>query len=283
VATIAERRRLIINADDFGFTNAVNRGIVEAFAAGALRSASIMVGMPGFHDAARAARAAGDTFGIGLHLTLTNGRPLSHCPSLIDRATGEFVSLRRLAARIVGRRIRPSEVAGECAAQIARCRATGLRISHLDGHQHVHALPIITDIVRAMAHQEGIRFWRRPAESIMRRPRRLHRLPQRLTLSLLARSMDAGGPQDEPRTTDHFAGGALLGAVNGEQVLLELLDALPVGTTELMVHPGYVDDSLPGGDRYSKGRERELNSLTSPAVLARLGRGDIELTHFGRI
>lgn len=282
VAAIAERR-LVVNADDFGFTAGVNRGILEAFEAGALRSASIMVGTPGFDDAARATRLARGRLGVGLHLTLTNGRPLTKCPSLVHGSVGALAPLRTLLWRAVTGRIVATEVADECTAQIERCRAAGLRLTHLDGHQHVHTLPVICDAVRAVARRERIRFWRRPRERIRIRRDGSHRLLQRLAIAALARNVPHDSTSPGPRTTDYFAGGGLLGAPDVDARLLQIFDTLPNGTTELMVHPGYVDGPLPGDDGYTEGRERELRALTSPEVLARLHRGDIELTHFGAL
>ncbi|HKO16854.1 MAG TPA: ChbG/HpnK family deacetylase [Gemmatimonadaceae bacterium] len=289
-AATAERppARLVINADDFGLSDGVNRGILEAFEAGALRSASVMVGMPAFAEAARAARAAGDALGTGLHFTLTNGRPLTRCPSLVDASTGEFVSIRRLALRALSGRVQRREVEAECDAQIARCRAAGLRITHLDGHQHAHALPVIRDAVWHVVQRERIPYWRRPAEPLWGTAAGMRRLPERLAIAFLASQLPAKPPTPtpsppQPRTADHFAGTALLGAPRATDVLLRLLDTLAAGTTELMVHPGYVPGPLPGGDTYREGREQELRALTSAPVLARLHRGDIVLTHFGSL
>jgi predicted glycoside hydrolase/deacetylase ChbG (UPF0249 family) len=274
------RRRLVINADDFGMTSGINRGILEAFEAGALRSASIMPVMPGFEEAADAARRAGDALGVGLHVTLTAGRPLTRCPSLVDAETGEFLSARRLLVRAYRGGVRWSDAVAECSAQLAFCRATGVRVTHVDGHHHVHAFPVIRDAVAHVARRERIRVRRRrPSEGYWIRPAGARRLPALVALGLLARTLG-----DEPpslASADHFAGVALVGSARFEAELLRLLDRLPLGTTELMVHPGYVDGPLPGGDRYRAGRERELRALTAPEVLARLHRGDIDLVHFG--
>jgi predicted glycoside hydrolase/deacetylase ChbG (UPF0249 family) len=84
-------------------------------------------------------------------------------------------------------------------------------------------------------------------------------------------------------TTDHFAGSTLLGMRDFESGLLEVLDALPPGITELMVHPGYDDGPLPGNDRYRAQREIELRALTSPGVLDRLQCMGVRLINFGAL
>lgn len=281
-ATTDGPRQLVVNADDFGFTTDINRGIMEAFAAGALRSTSVMVSMPGFADAVVRARAAGDALGVGLHFTLTAGRPLTTAPSLVDRRTGDFLRFPRLLARALAGRVDRREAAEECAAQIARARSAGLRLTHLDGHQHVHLLPGIRDAVRDVVRAEGIRVVRRPAEQSLGSGRlRRRRLAARAIIALLARGLDEAHWPVE--TTDHFVGSALFGAAEFQPLLEEVLDRLPPGLTELMVHPGYVCGPLPGGDRYTASREVELRALTAPAVLSRLHDRRIRLMHFGEL
>jgi predicted glycoside hydrolase/deacetylase ChbG (UPF0249 family) len=281
-APTTERKRLVINADDFGFTEGINRGVIEAFEAGALRSASLMAGMPAFDSAAQAAREAARWLGVGVHLTFTAGRPLTRCPTLVD-ARGNFHSLQRLLVRTLARRVRAEDVARECAAQIARCRDARVRITHLDGHHHVHMLPGIRAVVADVMRQAGIGVRRAPAERLWHTPRGggVRRLRERLVLAFLAGRAENDAPV--LRRADHFAGSALLGAPHFREALLLLLDTLPGGVTELMVHPGYVDGALPGHDAHSVERERELRALTSPEVLDRLRRGDIELVHFGEL
>ena len=85
------------------------------------------------------------------------------------------------------------------------------------------------------------------------------------------------------RMTSHFVGSTLLGAAQFEAGLLQVLDWLPQGTTELMVHPGYVPDALPGADSYTTQREVELRALTSSAVRKRVSSGSVDLIHFGHL
>lgn len=276
----SERPQLVINADDFGFTEDINRGIIEAFAAGALRSTSIMVGMPAFDDAVQRARKEGAGLGVGLHFTLTAGAPLTQAPSLVDAATGRFLRFPALLARALAGRVPRREVAEECAAQVQRARAAGLRLTHLDGHHHVHVVPGIREAVRDVVEAERIPVVRRPLEPIRGSRAGWRRLPERALLAFFSREL---GAHWRARTADHFAGSALLGAANFGALLIRLLDALPSGTTELMVHPGYVPEPLPGNDPYAKQREVELGALTSAEVLARLHGGRIHLIHFGEL
>ena len=281
---MTSERRLIINADDFGLSMGVNRAIVEAHAAGTVSSASLLVNAPGFEHAVRAAHST-PALGVGLHFNLTMGAPVSAAaavPSLCDPRTGRFYSLSGLIARTLTGRVDGGEVALECTAQIARARAAGVgKLTHLDGHQHAHVLPGIWGPVVAASTRAGIDVMRlglEPAAGMAWRP--LAAVGQLLLTASWLRAM-RGAPL--PRHADHFRGFALTGRRDFAERLLAVLDHLEPGVTELMVHPGYVDASLEGWVRYRAGRERELAALTSAAIRARLGRGDIEVIQFGEI
>lgn len=272
------RPLLIVNADDFGMSPGINRGIMEAIAAGSVTSVSLMVGMPGSDDAMEVARAFADVVSVGLHLNLTVGRPLTRAESLVDRATGEFLPLGDLLRRALSGRLRSREVFEECRAQIQRARRATPALTHLDGHQHVHVLPGIAGAVRQAVAAEGIAVVRRPSEMLAGGPLWWRRLPQRTLLK--AFTALARVRRWPATTTQHFAGGALLGARNFEAGLVRLLDELPEGTTELMVHPGYANEPLPGNDVYGAERKVELRALLSPAVRRQLHSGRIALINF---
>ncbi len=144
-------KRVIINADDYGLHAEVDAAILECFAAGVLCSATLMVNQPGAADAAVRAAQAG--LPLGLHLNLTLGRPVSEpeqIASLLD-AEGRFVARRELIKRALRRRLDPDHVRVELQAQIARYRELVSEVQHLDSHQHVHAIPRVAEVVRALA------------------------------------------------------------------------------------------------------------------------------------
>src|SRR4029077_13081797 len=109
VAGTTDVPALIINADDFGLSEGINRGIIEGFRAGAITSTSVMVGMPAFGDAVRLAHDA-KTLGIGLHFSLTAGRPLTRALSLIDEDRGDFLRVPVLVRRALTGRVKRREV-----------------------------------------------------------------------------------------------------------------------------------------------------------------------------
>lgn len=276
------RKRLIINADDYGLTPAVNRGIEEAHAAGCVTSASLLVNLPGFHDAVRRAQGA-PTLGIGLHVNLTAGAPVAGAdavPSLCDPQTGRFHSLRHLAARSLYGRIAPRDVLAECSAQIARLRDTGLPITHVDAHRHVHLLPGIWKPFLEAVRRAGIQIVRLPLERLRHTLGSTSALAEQVALRVVHR---LAGSAIAPQRVADFRGSALLDRAHFRDRVLRIIDTLRPGLTELMVHPGYCDEGMEQWDRYTWQRERELRGLVDPAVRERLAHSDVELVHFGTV
>jgi predicted glycoside hydrolase/deacetylase ChbG (UPF0249 family) len=277
-------RLLVINADDLGFAPGVNRGIMEAHDTGPLSSASMMVNTPAFEEGVALARARRPRLGVGLHLNLVAGRPLTEAASLRDARTGEFHPLAELARRALTGRVRAEEVRRECDAQLRALAAAGIAPTHLDSHRHAHALPGILPAVAASAHEAGLHWVRRPLDQpSLRDPAASARM---LVLHAAWRRALVGVDQAHLpllARAPHFRGMALQGALDVEARVLALLDRLPEGATELMMHPGYDDVTLAAQDPYRHEREREVAALRSPSVRARLERGDIRVVSFAEL
>lgn len=270
------RRRLIVNADDFGFTPAVTDGILEAHAAGAVTSTSMMVRCAGWDDGVRRARAT-PTLGVGLHLNLLVGVPLAAAPSLTDARSGRYVPLATMVRRALLGRIDAGEVTAECEAQLAALADAGIDCTHIDSHRHVHALPVIRRAVAAVACRRGLPL-RRPVESHFRAAGGLTSQIHRGLIGVAWRVTSIGAPPT--RAADHFIGVSMQGADRFAQQLASAIDGLSPGTTEIMVHPGRVDDALVAVDGYTWQRERELAALVSPLLRERLRRDDVTLIGF---
>ena len=282
MAATPDRARLIINADDFGFSEGVTRGILEAHAAGSVTSTSIMANGVDWENAVRLARAT-RTLGVGMHLNLVQGRPLLRVPSLTDRATGELYPLGALSRRAMLGRVDAGELEAETRAQIERVRGAGITVTHLDSHRHAHAMPGIFPVVARVARDAGIRVIRIPRE-----PLALNVLDAAATARKLVLAAALGASRALPlasplKTTDHFRGISLQGGTHFARRLRRALEALEPGSTELMVHPGHVDASLAAQDPYTAPREIELAALLSAGVRDRLRRGDIELVSFAAL
>ena len=273
---------LIINADDLGLAPSVNAGIEDAVGAGVVTAASMLVNTAGFDDAVRRAAALGPRLDVGLHFNLTLGSPVSPAetvPSLVDGA-GRFLPLAGFVRRALAGRVRAGDVRREADAQLARLAASGLRASHADSHHHVHALPVVRGALAAAATSAGVSWVRRPVEPLFARPTRFSGVVKRATLALVW--MLSGGPAG-PAGTLSFRGLALRGGARFQSDLLALLDDLPEGLTELIVHPGRADPSLASLDSYVEERADELAALLSPPVRGRLGRDDLQLVGFGAL
>ena len=246
---------LIVNADDFGRTRGINAGVLESHRRGILTSATLMVAYPAAAEAA-AALAEHPDLGVGLHVAMTGGPPVlpaARLPSLVD-------SRGRLPRGPEGLgSADPAEVEAEVRAQLERFRRlTGRLPTHLDGHHHCHQVPVVLDAVVAVAAEHGLPV--RDAGSGIR-----HRLEQ----AALA-------------TTDRFENRFYAEEARLD-VLLDILEGLEPGVTEVMCHPGVVDEELLAGSTYTMDREREIEVLTHPEVLAAVRRRGVRLAHFGAL
>jgi predicted glycoside hydrolase/deacetylase ChbG (UPF0249 family) len=240
----------------------------------------MIVNTPLFDDAVRSARALGSRLDVGLHFNLTMGAPVSPAetvPSLVDGA-GRFLPFGRLVRRALAGRVRAGDVRREADAQLARLTRAGLKVSHADSHRHVHALPVVRGALVGAALSAGVSWVRRPVEPLWARPARLSAAVKRATLAVAW--MWPGRPAG-PAGTTSFRGLALRRGARFQSDLLALLDGLPEGLTELIVHPGRSDPSLVSLDSYAEERADELAALLSPSVRGRLGRGDLQLVGFG--
>lgn len=272
-------RRLVVNADDFGLSMGVTRGILDAQAAGVVSSVSVLVNAPGWPDAAAALRAGRTALGVGLHLNLTVGEPLSGARTLVDGRTGRFHACAGLVARALAGRIDSADVARECAAQLACLRAAGGTVTHIDSHRHIHVLPGIWRAVVETASAHAVPVVRLPLEPLWTNSGNWRALAKKLALAATWRVAARGVAV--PFHADRFYGISLQGGRGFLERLLTLIDRLEPGTTELMVHPGRPDATLATWDGYVAPRAAELAVLTSSTVCERFRRGDFRLTHFG--
>ena len=264
----AGERRLVVVADDLGFTRDVNQGIVEAHRRGIVRAASLMATGAAFEHAVGLARRT-PMLEVGAHLTLVG------LPSARDggRLPATVPALLRALAR---GRLRIHE---EFRAQLERILAAGIQPVHLDTHKHTHVIPPVLDALLRLADEYGIRWvrrpfdWRWPGEP--RTPAR-ERASAAL-LSLLRRSFDRRLARSGIRTTDRFVGLRITGHFSATH-LVGLIHALPEGSTELMCHPGYCGAELARArTRLKESRQRELAALTSPEVFRALDAGRVRL------
>jgi len=275
-------RYIIINADDFGRHAEINRAVEEGLVHGCLRSATVMPGGAAFAGAIDIARRH-EELGLGVHFTLVDGHPIlppEEIPSLVG-SEGDFLpDHTALLKRYLKGSINLEEVRRELAAQLQKVEATGVPLSHVDSHQHMHTLPGIIDIVLDLAARAGIRAVRTPRTPLFAGAfGGLGQLVGRLGLSTLARLAACKVHRCGLLTPDHFAG-IVAGEAVSEGELLHLIAHLLQGTTEVMMHPGTKNDVLQEDSGWQHDFEAELAAILSPHVGAALQKAEVEPVNF---
>lgn len=280
-------KRLIVNADDFGLTSGVNRAIIEGHTRGAITSATLMANMPAFDAAVRLAKDH-PSLGVGLHINITQGRPVaepSRVSSLINDC-GEFWGTSgAIFKRMLAGRVKIEEVVIELRAQIEKALNAGLRLTHVDSHKHSHALPQICEAVISTIKDYGVNAVRAPRERwrFDRDAETFKLITQSagaFGISQLCRVSDARLKKSGLKTPDFFFGVARTGFWT-KPWLIDLIERLPAGASELMCHPGYEDAELDGvKTRLRTSRTDELRLLTDPDVVAKLKENGVKLINF---
>ncbi len=258
-------KRLIVNADDFGFTRDVNAGIVEAHTRGILTATTLMANGDAFDDAVQLAQA-NPALDVGIHFVLIGGRSLvtgdpfpTDVPALVRAVYAGQLNLY-----------------DELAAQASKIRAAGLAPLHADAHKHTHLLAPVCRALCAVAEEYQIPFVRRPADLPL-----AYRAPLKTRLlNLLVRDRAMAMDLSGRRVTNHFAGFSLTGSYNTKD-LADLFRQLPDGVTELMTHPGHCTAELQGAPtRLKQSRAAELEALTAPETRAALENNQVTLTRY---
>lgn len=207
--------KLIINADDFGYSSGVNYGIIHAHQRGILTSTTIMANMPGFDEAVSLAKENTD-LGIGVHLTLTCWKPLRNDVSSIVDENGDF---HRLSFYENDFTVDFDDLYKEWDDQISKVIQSGINPTHLDAHHHVNSISPITEVFVKLAKK--------------------YDLPVRNNFIV----------PDSIKTTNRFnTTFDLLGTIKEIWKPMEIKNIIQecktFGTVEAMCHPGYVDNVL---------------------------------------
>lgn len=272
----AAMKELILNADDFGFTRGVNEGIIRAHRDGILTSATLMANGPAFDDAVARAKE-NPQLGVGCHLVLVGGMavsPRDEIPSLADRDGRLPRSIGALGARLSFGRVRIRDVETELRAQIEKIRRAGIEPTHLDTHKHSHAHPRVMNALGRVARECGITRVRKPVENLRDSWKTtfgdgagvLNNLVLAATVRMVASRFHAISRKYGLRSPDHFLGLAMTGELDAA-ALCRLIDTLPDGRTEIMLHPGVCDAELATtGSRLQQQRQLEMEGLLDPEV-----------------
>ena len=289
-------KNLIVNADDLGWTDGVNRGILEAFHHGIVTSTSLLANGAAFAGGVEAARLA-PGLGVGVHLNLSDGPPVAERETITSLLNddGEFAGgPEKLLLRRARRGLRLAEVESEWDAQIQKVRDAGIAPTHLDGHKHVHMLPGLFEIALKLAKRHDIGAIRVSLEASSLRAALssgskqhagvlMKQGVQARGLKLLARDAREQAEHAGISTADYFCGIAQTGELTRDGVA-QFVKSLPDGTTELMCHPGYADAALQKTPtRLQDSRQTELRILTDTGIRNLVASMGIRLIDYGLI
>lgn len=275
--------RICLCADDFGISEAVSRGILEALASRRLSATSAITTLPDWRASAPLLSAYGETADIGLHLNLTLATPLTAMP--VFAPTGFFPKIEEIT-RATLRRRQPlpriaREIGEEIGAQIdAFCEAFGRVPDFLDGHHHVHVLPGIRHILFDVLEDKGLhgKIWLRdcgdrPARILKRK----FQIAKAMASSWLGRGFGAAARARGFPVNDGFAGFSDFSETRDYAADFTTYLVAPGAAHLVMCHPGYVDDTLIRIDPVTRSREKELAFLLSPRFGECLARHGAEL------
>lgn len=238
--------KLIVNADDMGLCEAVNYGIVSAYQKGIVTSCTIMAGMPGFSHAVKLLKET-KGLGCGVHMTLSMHKPVLEGHQTIVDEKGYFY--RRITNETVAT-FDLEEVYNEFCAQIEKVMASGIQVTHLDSHHHVHTLKALAPVIRRILEK--------------------YDLPIR------------GGFEDD---LGYGKTMPLMDSFYGEEVdetyfERKVEDMKQYDCVDLMCHPAFVESYLVASTSYALQRMKEYDLLTSPETKALLDRENITLTNY---
>ncbi|MCM0591162.1 MAG: hopanoid biosynthesis-associated protein HpnK [Gloeotrichia echinulata DEX184] len=282
---LQRRRFAIINGDDFGFSAGVNQAIITAHEQGVLTSTSLMVTGDAAQEAIAWARSH-PNLAVGLHLVLVCGRsvlPPSQIPHLVD-TSGNFADSPLVAGlRYQFQPAAREELRQEIRAQLQKFRDSGLTLSHVDGHLHLHAHPVILRILVELAPEFDIRVIRLPSEELGM----TLKLDRRDLLTKLVWSAVFGGlrrygegllKSHDIRFADRVYG--LLQTSNiSEEYLLGLIPQIQADLVEIYAHPAVINPGEPLNGPPASG-EMELGALLSGRVRQVLNVHGFELTNY---
>lgn len=270
-------KRLLVNADDLGWSRSVNRGIIEAHRDGIVTSTSLLAAGRAFDHAVESLAGSPD-LSVGVHLNIYRGTPVLPADrvSTLLGPDGSFpgswrVTVRRLATGAIDL----AQVEAEFSAAVERVLDAGITPKHLDSEKHLHHWPSVFEVVCRVARRYDI-----PRVRVVREPFAPRAIP--VALSVLGRR-DARVARTYGRTIAQATVGVTNAPLSAEG-LRAILDTVPHGITnvEFVCHPGHVDAEfmeLQGTvtNRLVESRELELAALTGASARAAVREAGFEL------
>ena len=254
---------IILCADDFALTEGVSTGIAELVSVGRLSATSAMVTTRHWPAHAISLLGLRDKIAVGLHFNLTLGKPLGAMPWLCP--TGTFPTLPAVLRASLARHIPRDEIAAEFARQFASFeQAMGHPPDFVDGHQHVHALPIIRDAVLSVLSGNPARpglLIRDPGDSPSAILGRGASVKKSLILATLTRGFTDAARSAGVLTNASFSGVSAFDEAKSYRAELDRFFLKPSARHLVMCHPGHVDAELATLDPVIARRAQEYDAL----------------------
>ncbi len=282
-------KQLIVTGDDFGLSVPVNEAISQAHQKGILTTTSIMVAAPEIDDAIARARKL-PTLNVGLHLVLSNGRsclPANDIPDLVN-ANGEFSN--KLVSNGIKMFFNASvkqQLKDEIRAQFEAFKATGLRLDHVNAHNHMHLHPTIFDAIIEIGKEYGMDAVRvpdeKPLQALIDNPKeKMSRFTSWLLLKPFTSRMKKQLIKNNIKFNMNIFGFHHTGHMNLD-TLVRILPNLEDGLSEIYLHPatGPWDGMDPAAKDYEF--EAEYKALIHPRIKRIIEKFSIELTSFNKV
>ena len=274
---------LIINADDFGFSSSVNVAIIKAHEEGILTSTSLMVS----GDAAQEAIALAKNhphLAVGLHLVLVCGKSVlspSQIPHLVDSQGNFSNNPTQAGLNYQFNQATRAELRLEIYAQLEKFRDSGLNLSHVDGHLHLHVHPVILNILTELAAEFKIKFIRLPSEELSKnlkidKRNLLIKIVWSIVFGQLRRYGEGLLKAHNIKFADKVYGLLQTGDMS-EKYLLALIPQIEAELVEIYAHPDLVNTGI------NSGGEVELAALLSQRVRELLTRNGFELSNYQQL
>lgn len=274
---IAQPRPVVLCADDYGLNAGTSRGIRDLARMGRISATSCMTNAPGWPEAAAALRELDGRIGIGLHLTLTWGRPLGAMPRFAP--DGRLPALGATLRRALSGTLPEAEIAAEIRRQLDGFRsAWGRDPDFVDGHQHVHVLPGIRGpLLRVLAAggQAGRLWLRDPSDSVRSVLRRSASIGKAILVGTLAGGFRRAADRVGFRTNRGFSGFSPFDPARDSAEAMRGFLLAPGPAHLVMCHPGHADPASP--DEIEPARVKEFAYLASPEFEDLLAREKVFL------
>lgn len=271
-------KQLIVTADDFGYSRQVNKAIIKCFKGGVVTATSFFVNTKYFDESIKLLKQ-NTNLDLGIHVNLTEFKPLTKAKTLIGK-DGNFI-VKNKWFNDYHNQANKKEIENEIEAQILKAFSSGLNnISHIDGHNHIHIFPNVVDVVVQLAKKYGIKYIRIPYD--IEYTKYIHQKHEKTSIfSKFSRIAKTKIIKSKIKTTDAFYGMLNLYDMDFDKLSM-ILKSIKNGTSELMVHPAYVDEN---GDDFhqSKQREIEIKLLTDNKIKQLIKQNDIRLTNFSKL